>query len=923
MSNINFDNAYLLLLIIPLVAVVIVPFALAVRKDNANGHNIASCVLHVLIAVLVGFAIAGTSILTVMTETEVYVVADVSYSASRNLDTVDRYVQNVREALPANSKMGVVAFGRDCELICELGGENVSVKTADVDDSATDISGALTYASGLFHDGVIKRIVLITDGGDSSPEQSSGLAGTINALYDSGIYVDAIFVDDNLPDGTHEVQVTDAEFSSTAFAGRQSGAYVTVNSGSVRNAVVTLSVSRTGEDGVREELPQYSQSTYPTLSVGTNVFNFDLCTDEPGTYNYTVAVSCEDEVNTFNDSYSFTQTVHDKMKVAVIAQSYLDTNGGEDLDRLRALYGDDAEVDEYIVVGNVDPVPSIVEDLCEYDQIVLANTDITALSNYSAFIDALNTLVSSYGKTLLTFGNTSIQSKDDDSLTALQDMLPSSFGGNNADDRNMIFVVDNSYSMDESGYMAAVKNGLKLMIERSVSSDSSVTIIAFWGSVRSIRVPSRGEVDSENYNQLMDFIDDFEGMQATDIGLGLNEASKYIVSDKVNEICLISDGRNYDVTAIDPISEASGLFAQGVLTNCLYVGPSDAANPDGISEMRRVAAAGCGNDPDANNYYECTNPEDIGDVVVGEYLPSVNDYYVVGDTAVNVELAGDEALEGIASVPDIGGYFYGRLKNSATNVLTVDYDTGRVDGDGNPVTVEVPLYSYWSYGNGRVASFSSSLGSTSVGSGWVGDFVGSGDDTQLAEGSTWNQLLRNILFTNTPEQHVDYPYLFNLEYTGGYASAEIRPAHAVAAASAVVTVTSPDGSSQEYAMAFNGTQYSYGFLPEDIGTYSVRVTYTVEGKQYTSSGYIDIPYLAEYDSFEYFSPSTLNLLLAGRGTVSEDGSIQLINPEDELDTYSLYLTLPLLIAAVSLFVVDIIIRKLKWNDIKSLFVKIK
>ena len=124
-------------------------------------------------------------------------------------------------------------------------------------------------------------------------------------------------------------------------------------------------------------------------------------------------------------------------------------------------------------------------------------------------------------------------------------------------------------------------------------------------------------------------------------------------------------------------------------------------------------------------------------------------------------------------------------------------------------------------------------------------------------------------------------------------------------------------------MAFNGTQYSYGFLPEDIGTYSVRVTYTVEGKQYTSSGYIDIPYLAEYDSFEYFSPSTLNLLLAGRGTVSEDGSIQLINPEDELDTYSLYLTLPLLIAAVSLFVVDIMIRKLKWNDIKSLFVKIK
>ena len=57
--------------------------------------------------------------------------------------------------------------------------------------------------------------------------------------------------------------------------------------------------------------------------------------------------------------------------------------------------------------------------------------------------------------------------------------------------------------------------------------------------------------------------------------------------------------------------------------------------------------------------------------------------------------------------------------------------------------------------------------------------------------------------------------------------------------------------------------------------------------------------------------------------VSEDGSITIENNENELSTYTLSLTVPLFIAAVVLFVVDIIIRKLKWNDIKSLFVKIK
>lgn len=83
MSSINFDNVYLLFLLIPLLLLVAVPFALAVRKDNVNGHNIASVTLHTLMAVFVAFAAAGTQINAVMTETDVYVVADVSYSAEK------------------------------------------------------------------------------------------------------------------------------------------------------------------------------------------------------------------------------------------------------------------------------------------------------------------------------------------------------------------------------------------------------------------------------------------------------------------------------------------------------------------------------------------------------------------------------------------------------------------------------------------------------------------------------------------------------------------------------------------------------------------------------------------------------------------------------------------------------------------------
>ncbi len=89
MSSINFDNPWLLLLAIPLAALFIVPFFIAIRKDNANGHNIASGVIHIIMALLIAFVAAGTSVVTTVTQTDVYVLADVSYSANKNLDVVD------------------------------------------------------------------------------------------------------------------------------------------------------------------------------------------------------------------------------------------------------------------------------------------------------------------------------------------------------------------------------------------------------------------------------------------------------------------------------------------------------------------------------------------------------------------------------------------------------------------------------------------------------------------------------------------------------------------------------------------------------------------------------------------------------------------------------------------------------------------
>ena len=49
------------------------------------------------------------------------------------------------------------------------------------------------------------------------------------------------------------------------------------------------------------------------------------------------------------------------------------------------------------------------------------------------------------------------------------------------------------------------------------------------------------------------------------------------------------------------------------------------------------------------------------------------------------------------------------------------------------------------------------------------------------------------------------------------------------------------------------------------------------------------------------------------------GAFELVNDEREVGLYNMSLSVPLLAACVVLFAVDIAVRKLKWEDIKSLF----
>ena len=235
MKNISFDNPYWLLIAIPLLAAILIPYFISANKDNRTKGWIASLIIHVLIIISVAMAAAGLVHTTVMTRTKLYVVADVSYSSERNLDEIDEYVRQVQENLPPNTMMGLICFGKDAEILSSAGTEIKSVKESKVDDSATNLIGALEFTERLFGEGEIKRIVLITDGHATTGKGS--LAATVNRLIGKGIKLDTIYLDNNLGEGDEEIQISDVDYTHSTYLGHESTLKMLIES-SVDNDVI-------------------------------------------------------------------------------------------------------------------------------------------------------------------------------------------------------------------------------------------------------------------------------------------------------------------------------------------------------------------------------------------------------------------------------------------------------------------------------------------------------------------------------------------------------------------------------------------------------------------------------------------------------------------------------------------------------------
>ena len=172
-----------------------------------------------------------------------------------------------------------------------------------------------------------------------------------------------------------------------------------------------------------------------------------------------------------------------------------------------------------------------------------------------------------------------------------------------------------------------------------------------------------------------------------------------------------------------------------------------------------------------------------------------------------------------------------------------------------------------------------------------------------------------MLATNVPQEEVSCPFTVKTDEDGGYVNLEVVPATVRIDAEVEVEVTMPDGQKIENRLTLAATGYYYTFAMPQRGKYEITVRYRYGQYDYAVKCNAHSSFTAEYDSFAVYDAGVLNRMVGTNGTVSLDGKLSLKNDESEVGTYTVSLTVPLLAAAVALFAVDIIVRKLKWEDV--------
>jgi uncharacterized membrane protein len=663
-----FDAPLALLLLAPTLALTLGLHVASRRRLGAGRRRAALAIRTVLLSALV-FALAGFQLVLPVDRLATVFVVDLSDSVGNTgREDALAFLRETLAERPDGDVAGIVAFGRDALV------ERLPSDLTEIDrlastpvKSATDIGAALRLAVALFPDDAQKRIVLLSDGNDTTGggQAEAALAAT------QGVQVETRQIGLGNVD---EVLIERLTTPSTAALGESVQAVAEIRSSVAQTATVRLFA-----DGALV-------STLPVqLQAGVTRVTFDVTPTEAGFHTFRAVVEAARDTFSQNDRADSNTIVKGEPRTLILAGN--DTVAAE---LVAALESQRQLVDSIVP----EALPTDFASLATYDSIILV--DVARLRLSDRQLGALQVYVRDLGRGLVMIGGPESYGAGGYQRTPIEETLPVEMGVRDRQkqpDIALVVVIDQSGSMaachcntfNQGGGggtgiggvqkvdigKEAILRAAAALTERDELGVVSFNEAAHWV----VRTQPLGEVDD-----LQGSISGIRADGQTNIFAGLDQAVESLEGAAATRrhIILLTDGWSSS-GQYDEILDR--MKAAGITLST--VGAGGGSNPF----LEGLAQQGGG------RFYNAANPSSIPDIFLKE-TQQVSGQQIVEEAFFPIQTSSSPILRGLEDgLPQLRGYNGTTIKPAAQSVLV----TARDD----------PLLAQWQYGLGRSVAWTS------------------------------------------------------------------------------------------------------------------------------------------------------------------------------------------------------------------------
>src|SRR5688572_16664009 len=374
--GLSFEAPLALLLLIPALVLTFALYLGARRRLGAGRRRVALIVRTALLVALV-FALAGFQIVLPVDRLATVFVVDLSDSVGNDgREDALAFLRETLDVIPDGDVAGIVAFGKEAlveRLPSDLG--EIDRLASTPVRSATDIGAALRLASALFPDDSQKRIVLLSDGNDTTGGGQAEAA--LAATRDIRIETRRIGLG-----ASDEVLVERLITPSTSNLGDSVEAIAEIRSSVAQPATVRLFVNG-----------QIADTQRLNLEAGITRVVFDIEPTEAGFHTFRVVVEAARDTFSENDRADSNTIVKGEPRTLVLAG-----NEAVAAELVDALTAQRQKVDTMVP----EQLPTDFAALATYDSVVLVDVPRVRLSDRQ--LAALQVYVRDLGKGLVMIG---------------------------------------------------------------------------------------------------------------------------------------------------------------------------------------------------------------------------------------------------------------------------------------------------------------------------------------------------------------------------------------------------------------------------------------------------------------------------------------------------------------------------------------